>query len=65
MPLECNQQFVYSQELRRGQIIAGDTDIWNGELLRIPPVPPTGLGGCSIIAVSYRYNVEQSSKSGG
>ena len=41
------------QEVHRGQIEAGGSDTWNSLPLSIPPVPPTGLGGCRIIHVSY------------
>ena len=42
------------QEVRRGPIKTGETDVWNGQPLSIPAVPPSGLGGCRIIDVSYR-----------
>ena len=42
------------QEVRRGPIEEGSSDTWNGQPLSIPPVPPSGLGGCRIIDVSYR-----------
>ena len=42
------------QEVRKGPIDSGKSDSWDGQPLSIPPVPPTGLGGCRIMDVSYR-----------
>ena len=42
------------QEVRRGPIGAHGLDSWEEMPLRIPPIPPTGLGGCRIIDVTYR-----------
>ena len=42
------------QEVKRGPIEAGESDVWNGQPLLIPAVPPSGLGGCRIMDVSYR-----------
>ncbi|KAK6174917.1 hypothetical protein SNE40_013476 [Patella caerulea] len=36
-----------------GPIQAGGDDIWNGEVLGIPPVPPSNLRGCDIIDITY------------
>jgi hypothetical protein len=41
------------QEVQRGKIEAGGTDTWNSIGLSIPPLPPSGLGGCRMINVSY------------
>ncbi|KAK6180221.1 hypothetical protein SNE40_012413 [Patella caerulea] len=41
-------------KLYHGSILPGDSDTWNGDLLRIPPIPPTGLRGCRIIDITYR-----------
>ncbi|XP_071102899.1 arrestin domain-containing protein 3-like [Haliotis cracherodii] len=40
-------------EISRGAILPGDTDVWNGDPLLIPPVPPSKLPGCRIIALEY------------
>ena len=41
-------------EIRRGLIGPGSSDYWEGVVLKVPPVPPTGLAGsCSIIDVQY------------
>ncbi|XP_048257824.1 arrestin domain-containing protein 3-like [Haliotis rufescens] len=40
-------------KLKRGPIATGDTDIWDGEKLIIPPLPPSFLLGCSIIDIKY------------
>ncbi|XP_046545836.1 arrestin domain-containing protein 3-like [Haliotis rubra] len=40
-------------KLKRGPISCGDTDIWDGEKLIIPPLPPSFLLGCSIIDIKY------------
>ena len=42
------------QEVKNGPIEANSTDSWEGIPLTIPSVPPTGLGGCRIIEVTYR-----------
>ena len=42
------------QEVRRGPIGAHGLDSWEGIPLSIPAIPPTGLGGCRIIDVTYR-----------
>ena len=42
-------------ELRRGEILPGTSDYWEGVTLRVPALPPTKLAGaCSIIDVQYR-----------
>ena len=41
-------------EIRRGLISPGTSDYWEGVVMKVPPVPPTGLAGsCSIIDVKY------------
>ena len=41
-------------EIKRGQISPGSSDYWEGVVMKVPPVPPTGLAGsCSIIDVQY------------
>ena len=42
------------QEVRRGPIGAHGSDSWEGVPLAIPAIPPSGLGGCRIIDVTYR-----------
>ncbi|XP_048489539.1 uncharacterized protein LOC105382585 isoform X3 [Plutella xylostella] len=39
--------------LRHGKTRAGEADRWRGELLYVPPLPPTNLRGCHLITVSY------------
>ncbi|KAI8438027.1 hypothetical protein MSG28_010680 [Choristoneura fumiferana] len=39
--------------LTHGKTRAGGTDTWHNELLYIPPLPPTNLRGCHLIAVQY------------
>ncbi|KOB78664.1 Arrestin domain-containing protein 2 [Operophtera brumata] len=39
--------------LAHGKTRAGDTDEWSRELLYVPPLPPTNLRGCHLIAVQY------------
>ncbi|KAL4228239.1 hypothetical protein ACF0H5_013672 [Mactra antiquata] len=39
--------------LQHGSIAPGETDVWNGERLVIPPVPPSYLPGCNIIIIDY------------
>ncbi|XP_050403342.1 arrestin domain-containing protein 3 [Patella vulgata] len=36
-----------------GPILRGDSDTWNGDLLPIPPLPPSGLRGCRIMDITY------------
>ena len=36
---------------------AGGNEIWQGNILEIPSVPPTRLGGCRIIEVEYFVKV--------
>ncbi|XP_046562336.1 arrestin domain-containing protein 3-like [Haliotis rubra] len=45
-------------EISRGEILPGDTDIWDGDPLLIPPVPPSKLPGCRIIALEYFIKVD-------
>ena len=48
-------------EVRRGQILPGTSDYWEGVSMRVPALPPTKLAGaCSIIDVQYRleFHVE-------
>ena len=41
-------------EIKRGPISPGSSDCWEGVVMKVPPVPPTGLAGsCSIIDVQY------------
>ncbi|KAK6180223.1 hypothetical protein SNE40_012415 [Patella caerulea] len=40
-------------KIKHGPIQPGDDDVWNGDLLHIPPVPPSGLRGCRIIDITY------------
>ena len=44
----------FLQEVENGPIEANSTDSWEDIPLTIPSVPPTGLGGCRIIEVTYR-----------
>ncbi|CAD0194537.1 unnamed protein product [Chrysodeixis includens] len=39
--------------LSHGKTRAGHTDTWRGELLYVPPLPPTNLRGCHLISVHY------------
>ncbi|KAL3866418.1 hypothetical protein ACJMK2_043719 [Sinanodonta woodiana] len=40
-------------EYTRPPISAGDTDVWDGYKLHVPPVPPSFLTGCTIIEIQY------------
>ncbi|XP_046549331.1 arrestin domain-containing protein 3-like [Haliotis rubra] len=40
-------------EISHGEILPGDSDTWNGDLLPIPPLPPSKLHGCRIIVIDY------------
>lgn len=39
--------------LTHGKTRPGATDWWRRELLYVPPLPPTNLRGCHLIAVHY------------
>ena len=51
-------------ELRRGEVLPGTSDYWEGVTMRVPAVPPTKLAStsCSIIDVQYQlaFHVEPS-----
>ena len=53
--LKCESEFVTS--LERGQIAAGDTEIWDDVCLEVPAIPPSRLVGCDIINISYVVKV--------
>ncbi|KAK3583548.1 hypothetical protein CHS0354_026133 [Potamilus streckersoni] len=40
-------------KLEKGQIPEGGSEIWSGERILIPPLPPSFLRGCSIITIDY------------
>ncbi|XP_050403329.2 arrestin domain-containing protein 3-like [Patella vulgata] len=40
-------------KISHGPILPGDGDIWNGDQLHIPPLPPSRLRGCRIIDITY------------
>ncbi|KAK6180269.1 hypothetical protein SNE40_012456 [Patella caerulea] len=44
-------------KIYHGPIIPGDGDTWDGDLLPIPPLPPSGLRGCRIIDIAYRLAI--------
>ncbi|CAB3240154.1 unnamed protein product [Arctia plantaginis] len=39
--------------LTHGKTRAGASDVWQHELLYVPPLPPTNLRGCHLISVQY------------
>ena len=39
--------------LEKGKIVPKASDQWRGELLYIPPLPPTNLRGCHLIKIQY------------
>jgi len=44
-------------EIRRGRIAPGESDLWEGVLMRVPALPPTNLAGtCNIIDVQYKLD---------
>lgn len=43
--------------LKKGEIKAGDTEVWSGELLHIPPLPPSALMYCRIIDIEYQITM--------
>merc|ERR1712210_405782 len=41
-------------QTRHGRVSAGDSDLWEGVVMKIPAVPPTNLAGlCNVIKVRY------------
>ena len=51
------------EKIRRGMINPGTSDYWEGVVMKVPVIPPTGLAGnCSIIDVQYslELNVDPS-----
>jgi hypothetical protein len=50
-------------EVRKGEISPGGYETWNGETLRVPPLPPSHLVHCRIIDIQYAVVVSQSSPS--
>ena len=47
------------QELKHGKVSGKSRDVWTNEKLLIPPVPPSGLLGCSIIDIKYFATVSE------
>ena len=44
-------------EMKQPEIEAGKTFLWENLNLRIPPLPPSRLAGCSIIDIRYVIKV--------
>ena len=43
------------QEIKRGEIQAGESETWDSVMVPVPAVPPTNFGGhCSIMDVDYK-----------
>ncbi|KAL4233469.1 Arrestin domain-containing protein 1 [Mactra antiquata] len=51
------QHKLHIGRLHHNQVELGASDIWNGEKLRIPAVPPSYLAGCSIIDIQYYIEI--------
>ena len=49
-----NTSILLREVVKNGQIGPHSFDSWEGNSLRIPAIPPSGLGGCRIIDISYR-----------
>jgi len=43
--------------IRGPEVTKGEVELWEGDVLKIPPVPPTRLCGCRIIDVQYVIKV--------
>ena len=41
----------------RGKVRPADTDHWKNEQLVVPPLPPSNLRGCHLIAIQYNVMV--------
>ncbi|XP_046560887.1 LOW QUALITY PROTEIN: arrestin domain-containing protein 3-like [Haliotis rubra] len=50
---KMTRSYASRLEISHGEILPGDSDVWNGDLLRVPPVPPSELQGCRIIEINY------------
>lgn len=48
-------------DVEKGATTMDDVTIWN-DVLHIPPIPPTGLGRCKLIDISYELEVRHSFK---
>ncbi|XP_053405767.1 arrestin domain-containing protein 3-like isoform X2 [Mercenaria mercenaria] len=50
-----SKESVYNEvaQLQHGGIPAGGSDIWSGERIQVPPLPPSYLPYCSIIEIDY------------
>lgn len=49
-------------DIEKGATAMDDVTIWN-DVLHIPPIPPTGLGRCKLIDISYELEVRHSHNS--
>ncbi|XP_066959876.1 arrestin domain-containing protein 1-like [Macrobrachium rosenbergii] len=45
-------------ERKHSEIAAGGDDIWSGDALLIPPLPPSHLQFCNIINIDYEFEFE-------
>lgn len=50
---QTNSEKKEIAEIKHGSVPAGQSDAWSGELMPIPPLPPSFLGGCQIIEIEY------------
>ena len=47
-------ELLLKQGMVIGRVSAGDSDLWEGVVIKIPSVPPTNLAGvCNVIKVYY------------
>lgn len=44
-------------EIKRGEIAAGEDDIWSGVEMLVPALPPSNLEFCRIIDIDYTLEV--------
>ena len=41
-------------QIKHGRVSPGDSDMWDGVVMKVPAVPPTNLAGyCNVIKVNY------------
>ncbi|XP_050412489.1 arrestin domain-containing protein 3 isoform X2 [Patella vulgata] len=52
-PSKTRTQKNSVSKICKGPIQAGGDDIWNGDALGVPPLPPSNLRGCKIIDIKY------------
>jgi hypothetical protein len=45
------------RKVRGPTVSPGESEMWEGDIFQVPPIPPTRLGNCAIIDVQYLLKV--------